>query len=84
LGFPPPWNGARFSTDALPDVLTALASMEQAQRAALPAIGDRADIIVAGVVVLLEALRHLGAAECVVLEHGVRAGALLAMADDEL
>lgn len=84
LGFPSPWNGVRFSTDALNDVVASLASMDFAERAALPAVGDRADIIVAGVIVLQEALRHLGATECVVLEYGVRAGALLALAKGEL
>jgi exopolyphosphatase/guanosine-5'-triphosphate,3'-diphosphate pyrophosphatase len=84
LGFESPWNGARFAVEALEGLKRQLAVMEHAERAALPAIADRADIIVAGMVVLQQALQHVGAAQCIVLEHGVREGALLALSRDEL
>ena len=48
----------------------------------LPA--DRADIIVAGLAVLCETLRFLGAASLRVHEHGVREGVLLAMRQGEI
>lgn len=84
LGFPSPWNGVRFETAALEEITQRLAVMERAERVALPAVADRADIIVPGLVVLQRALRHAGVAQVVVLEHGVREGALLALARDEL
>jgi len=84
LGFPAPWNGVRFAPEAFEELIGALAAMDLSERAALPAVGDRADIIVPGLIVLQEAVRHVGAADCLVLEQGVRAGALLALSRGEL
>jgi exopolyphosphatase/guanosine-5'-triphosphate,3'-diphosphate pyrophosphatase len=84
LGYPAPWTGVRLETAALEELILTLARMDLHERTALPGVGDRADIIVAGVAVLTEALQHLGATHGIVLQHGVREGALLALAQGEL
>lgn len=84
LGHPAPWTGVQLATSALEGLIAPLAAMDLPERAALPGVGDRADIIVAGLAVLTDVLQHLGATQGVVLQHGVREGALLALAQGDL
>ena len=79
-----PLSGGRVQRTDIEAALARLAPLDVAARAALPGVGDRADIIVPGLVVLSTTLEFLAAAGFVVLEHGVREGALLALAAGEL
>jgi exopolyphosphatase/guanosine-5'-triphosphate,3'-diphosphate pyrophosphatase len=79
-----PLSGAHVPASDIEAALARTAPLDVPARAALRGVGDRADIIVPGLVVLSTALEYLGADGCVVLEHGVREGALLAFAAGEL
>ncbi|MFQ5600274.1 MAG: Ppx/GppA phosphatase family protein [Candidatus Krumholzibacteriia bacterium] len=84
LGIPEPLSGRRIGSADVGDVLRRVARLDLASRRRLPGIADRADIVVPALAVLCETLRHLGASNLVVLEYGLREGAIVAMHRDEL
>jgi len=68
----------RLSLDAVRRILQDLLSRTHAQRRALPGLEPgREDLIVAGTLILLEAMERLGFMECLVSEYGLREGILL-------
>lgn len=68
-------HGYALATDVLEDLVEELAGMTVAQRRGLSEINaDRADIITAGAIVILEVLRELGAKEVFVSGQGLREG----------
>lgn len=70
-----PPHGARLSLDALEKRIASLAALPLAARAQVVGLdAKRADVIVAGGIVLLEAARSLGAREIVISDRGVRWG----------
>lgn len=71
-------HGHRLSRDAVGVLLGRLGALDVRGRAALPCLEPgRADLIVAGVVIVAETMTCLGAAEVVVSDHGLREGLLL-------
>lgn len=83
-GFAAPLSGVWLERQTIERLAAEMARLDRTQRALVPGVGDRADIIVPGLVVLGSALAFLGAERFCVLEHGVREGALLALAAGEL
>jgi exopolyphosphatase/guanosine-5'-triphosphate,3'-diphosphate pyrophosphatase len=76
-------HGYRIQEGALELMLARLAEMTVEQRRSVPGLHpDRAPTIVAGVVILLEALRAFGLNEVEVSEHDILWGAALAVAAD--
>jgi exopolyphosphatase/guanosine-5'-triphosphate,3'-diphosphate pyrophosphatase len=76
-------HGYRIQEGALELMLARLAEMTVEQRRSVPGLHpDRAPTIVAGVVILLEALRAFGLDEVEVSEHDILWGAALAVAAD--
>jgi len=70
-------HGAALDAAALERLVARLAALPQAERAALPGMEPkRADVIVAGAVVVLEAMRLGGFATLTVSDRGVRWGLL--------
>ncbi len=70
-----PPHGARLSLDALEKRIATLAALPLAARGQVVGLdAKRADVIVAGGIVLLEAARALGAREIVISDRGVRWG----------
>ncbi|MCX4247647.1 Ppx/GppA phosphatase family protein [Paraliomyxa miuraensis] len=66
-------DGSRFAVWQVEGLRDRLASMTQAERCRFPALPPgRADVIVAGVTILVEALRHCGAQTLVVRDRGLR------------
>jgi exopolyphosphatase/guanosine-5'-triphosphate,3'-diphosphate pyrophosphatase len=76
-------HGYRIQDGVLELMLARLAEMTVEQRRSVPGLHpDRAPTIVAGVVILLEALRAFGLQEVEVSEHDILWGAALAVAAD--
>ncbi len=75
---PDPLHGYELPLDGLRQVVQRLSKMTYAQRAELPGMNDRrAEIIVAGAVVLLEAMEMLGVRSLVVCERALREGVVV-------
>jgi exopolyphosphatase/guanosine-5'-triphosphate,3'-diphosphate pyrophosphatase len=68
-------HGARISIEALRALIAALAALDLDARAAIPSLGAaRADVIVAGALLLLAACEHARASELIVSCGGLRLG----------
>jgi exopolyphosphatase/guanosine-5'-triphosphate,3'-diphosphate pyrophosphatase len=68
-------HGTRLTVDELRALIERLAALDLKQRAAVPGLGAaRADVIVAGALVLLAACEHAGARELIVSCGGLRVG----------
>jgi exopolyphosphatase/guanosine-5'-triphosphate,3'-diphosphate pyrophosphatase len=66
-------DGSRFSVAQVVELRDRLAALTLAERVALPQLPPgRADVIVAGTTILVEALRHCGAQTLVVRDRGLR------------
>lgn len=66
-------DGSRFGVEQVVALRDRLAAMTLAERLALPQLpAGRADVIVAGVTILVEVLRHCGAQTLVVRDRGLR------------
>ncbi|TPV94896.1 MAG: Ppx/GppA family phosphatase [Myxococcales bacterium FL481] len=66
-------DGSRFSVDQMRALRDELATESSEQRASRPALGPgRADVIVAGMTILLCALQHCGAQTLLVRDRGLR------------
>lgn len=73
-------HGAVLTLSAVEALSDQLASLSLAERVKLPGLEPkRADVIVAGALIVRELLRHVGAAELVVSDRGVRFGLLEAL-----
>jgi exopolyphosphatase/guanosine-5'-triphosphate,3'-diphosphate pyrophosphatase len=73
-------HGAILGLDAVESLCAKLASLPLAERAQLPGLEPkRADVIVAGALIVRGILRRAGAAEAVVSDRGVRFGLLEAL-----
>lgn len=71
-------HGHRLSHDAVAALLARLGALDVRARAALPCLEPgRADLIVAGIAIVVETMACLGALEVVVSDHGLREGLLL-------
>ena len=71
------WNGARLSSEAVSILCSRLADTTIAERKAFPGLDPRrADIILAGAILLSQALSRLGASEIAVSTRGLRWGVL--------
>jgi len=65
-------DGTRWSADQVEDLRDRLAMQTLEQRSRVPILEGRADVIVAGATILVEALRHCGAKTLVVRDRGLR------------
>ena len=75
-------HGQRVSADEIAALAERLTGMTTAQRRRLPGIEvGRADVIAAGVLLLLGIIEHAGASELVVSNGGVRVGLALELTD---
>lgn len=71
-------DGYRLETTAIQDLLRGLAIQKQSVRASNPIMGPgRADLMVAGTVILLTAMDYFGKSEVIVTSRGLRHGVLL-------
>lgn len=79
LGFiPEPLNGYQFSLADLQSWVGRLRKMSHSERLALPGMSPRrAEIIVAGAVILQEAMQLLGATEITICERALREGVVV-------
>lgn len=75
---PNPLNGYELTRKDIKESLKQLASMSCAERAAIPGMSERrSEIIVAGVVTLLEAMTLLGAESLIICERALREGVIV-------
>lgn len=76
LGFiPSPLNGYQFSLRDLREITSRLRKLNYSERAAVPGMSDRrSEIIVAGAVILQEAMTLLGLEEITICERALREG----------
>jgi exopolyphosphatase/guanosine-5'-triphosphate,3'-diphosphate pyrophosphatase len=75
---PNPLTGYQLSRKDLKEMVGRLASMSNAERAAIPGMSDRrSEIIVAGALILLEAMTLLGAEAVIVGERALREGVIV-------
>ena len=75
---PNPLNGYQLSRKDLKEMVKRLASLSCAARAALPGLSERrSEIIVAGAVILLEAMTLLGIENLIVGERALREGVIV-------
>ncbi len=75
---PNPLNGYELSRKDIKEILKQLASMSCAERAAIPGMSDRrSEIIVAGVVTVLEAMTLLGVESLTICERALREGVIV-------
>lgn len=75
---PNPLNGYELSRKDIKEILKHLAPMSYAERAAIPGMSERrSEIIVAGVVTLLEAMTLLGAETLTICERALREGVIV-------
>jgi len=75
---PSPLQGYSFSRDDLSDVVDKLADMTEKERAELPGMsGRRAEIIVPGATILLEAMRLLDIESIAICERALREGVIV-------
>jgi exopolyphosphatase / guanosine-5'-triphosphate,3'-diphosphate pyrophosphatase len=71
-------HGHRLSAPAVAALLARLGALTVAERAALPCLEPgRADLIVAGIAIVVETMACLAARDLVVSDHGLREGLLL-------
>lgn len=76
-------HGYRMSADAVERWLQKMGAMTVEERARLPGMEPlRADVIVTGLVILAESMRHLGATELIVSTRGVRFGVAMELANE--
>ena len=75
---PNPLNGYQLSRKDLKELVKRLASMSYAERAAFPGMSDRrSEIIVAGALILLEAMLLLGIESLMIGERALREGVIV-------
>lgn len=75
---PTPLNGYQFSFKDLRDTVNRLRKLSHAERLAIPGMSDRrADIIVAGAVILQEAMALLGLESIAICERSLREGVIV-------
>ncbi len=75
---PNPLNGYQLSRKDLKEIIKRLAAMNYAQRAAIPGMSDRrSEIIVAGALILLEAMTLLGIESITIGERALREGVIV-------
>ncbi len=75
---PNPLNGYQLSRKDLKELVKRLASMSYAERAAFPGMSDRrSEIIVAGALILLEAMTLLGIESLMIGERALREGVIV-------
>ncbi len=75
---PNPLNGYQLSRKDIKDIVKRLASMNYAERAAIPGMSDRrSEIILAGALILLEAMTLLGIESLVICERALREGVIV-------
>lgn len=75
---PNPLNGHQLSRKDLKELVKRLASMSYAERAAIPGMSDRrSEIIVAGALILLEAMTLLGIESLMIGERALREGVIV-------
>lgn len=75
---PTPLNGYQFSRKDLKEMVKRLASMTAIERVAIPGLSERrAEIIVSGAIVLLEAMTLLGIESLMVGERALREGVIV-------
>jgi exopolyphosphatase/guanosine-5'-triphosphate,3'-diphosphate pyrophosphatase len=75
---PNPLNGYQLSRKDLKELVKRLASMSYAERAAFPGMSDRrSEIIVAGALILLEAMMLLGIESLMIGERALREGVIV-------
>ena len=80
-------NGHVLSLSSLRSLQAKMLSMTESHRRAMPGMNPRrADIIVAGAAVLIEALKAISASEIIVSQHALREGVIidLVAADEEI
>lgn len=70
-------HGSRISHAGLVNVITRLRALPFSERSQLPGLSPlRADVIIAGAHILLEAMDYYGTAECIISDRGLRYGVL--------
>jgi exopolyphosphatase/guanosine-5'-triphosphate,3'-diphosphate pyrophosphatase len=75
---PNPLNGYQLSRKDLKEMVKRLASVSYAERAAIPGMSDRrSEIIVAGALILLEAMTLLGVESLMIGERALREGVIV-------
>jgi exopolyphosphatase/guanosine-5'-triphosphate,3'-diphosphate pyrophosphatase len=75
---PNPLNGYQLSRKDLKEMVKRLASLSYAERAAIPGMSDRrSEIIVAGALILLEAMMLLGIESLMIGERALREGVIV-------
>ncbi|MCL1469181.1 Ppx/GppA phosphatase family protein [Argonema antarcticum] len=75
---PTPLNGYQFSLKDLRDLVLRLRKMNYAERAAIPGMSDRrSEIIVAGAIILQEAMTLLGRDAIAICERSLREGVIV-------
>ncbi|MFB2974482.1 Ppx/GppA phosphatase family protein [Aerosakkonema sp. BLCC-F183] len=75
---PTPLNGYQFSLKDLREIILRLRKMNYAERAAIPGMSDRrSEIIVAGAVILQEAMTLLGLETITICERSLREGVIV-------
>ncbi len=75
---PNPLNGYEISYKDIKDIVESLANMDYSQRFAIPGISDkRAEIILAGATILLEAMTLLKSDSLVICERSLREGIIV-------
>ena len=75
---PNPLNGYQLSRKDLKEMVKRLASLSYAERAAIPGMSDRrSEIIVAGALILLEAMTLLGVESLMIGERALREGVIV-------
>ena len=75
---PNPMNGYQLSRKDLKEMVRRLASLSYAERAAIPGMSDRrSEIIVAGALILLEAMTLLGVESLMIGERALREGVIV-------
>jgi exopolyphosphatase/guanosine-5'-triphosphate,3'-diphosphate pyrophosphatase len=75
---PSPLNGYQLSRKDVKDTVKRLASLTYAERAAIPGMSERrSEIIVAGALILLEAMTQLGIESLIICERALREGVIV-------
>lgn len=75
---PNPLNGYQLSRKDIKDIVRRLASLNYAERTALPGMSDRrSEIIIAGASILLETMTLLGVESLVICERALREGVIV-------
>jgi len=75
---PDPMHGYRFTLNDLEEMLTRFRRMSYVERCQLPGMNDRrAEIILAGAVILQEAMTLLGASDIAICERSLREGVVV-------